>query len=87
LRYALRTFLASAVGVYPILEKAACSDSGVGELIDLSVTESSKWQRGGKHPFRGIYPALYRLLWREAGARNYLPERAGSKDRKRNNGG
>ena len=54
-------FLASAVGVYPILEKAARSDSGVGGLIDRSVTESSKWQRGGNTHF-GAFILLIPLV-------------------------
>ena len=44
-------FLASAVGVYPILEKAARSDSGAGSLIREAVLESSKWQKGGNTHF------------------------------------
>ena len=44
-------FLASAVGVYPILEKAALSKAGVGKLIYDSVLESSKWQSGGNTHF------------------------------------
>jgi len=44
-------FLASTVGVFPILEKAAKSDSGVGSLIREAVLESSKWQKGGNTHF------------------------------------
>ncbi|MCZ7385828.1 MAG: triphosphoribosyl-dephospho-CoA synthase [Candidatus Methanoperedens sp.] len=44
-------FLASAVGVYPILEKAARSNSGVGALIHEAVAESGKWQKGGNTHF------------------------------------
>src|SRR5512136_1895288 len=47
-------FLASAVGVYPILEKAARSDSGVGSLIREAVNESSRWQRGGNTHFGAL---------------------------------
>jgi len=54
-------FPASAVGVYPILEKAAISDSGVGELIHKSVTESSKWQSGGNTHF-GAFILLIPLV-------------------------
>ena len=54
-------FLASAVGVYPILEKAASSDSGVGELIHKSVTESGKWQSGGNTHF-GAFILLIPLV-------------------------
>lgn len=44
-------FLASAAGVYPVLEKAARSKSGVGSLIREAVVESSKWQKGGNTHF------------------------------------
>jgi triphosphoribosyl-dephospho-CoA synthase len=44
-------FLASAVGVYPILERAAISKAGIGKLIYDSVVESSKWQSGGNTHF------------------------------------
>lgn len=44
-------FLASAVGVYPILEKAARSNSGAGALIREAVAESGKWQKGGNTHF------------------------------------
>lgn len=54
-------FLASAVGVYPILEKAACSKTGVGEFIHRSVTESGKWQRGGNTHF-GAFILLIPLV-------------------------
>lgn len=54
-------FLASAVGVYPILEEAARSDSGVGKLICKSVTESGKWQRGGNTHF-GAFILLIPLV-------------------------
>jgi triphosphoribosyl-dephospho-CoA synthase len=54
-------FLASAVGVYPILEKAASSDSGVGELIHKSVTESGNWQSGGNTHF-GAFILLIPLV-------------------------
>lgn len=54
-------FLASAVGVYPILEKAAASESGIGELIHKAVTESSKWQSGGNTHF-GAFILLIPLV-------------------------
>lgn len=54
-------FLASAVGVYPIMEKAARLDSGIGELIRESVTESSKWQSGGNTHF-GAFILLIPLV-------------------------
>jgi triphosphoribosyl-dephospho-CoA synthase len=54
-------FLASAVGVYPILEKAAISKAGVGKLIYDSVVESSKWQSGGNTHF-GAFILLIPLV-------------------------
>lgn len=54
-------FLASAVGVYPILEEAARSDSGTGRLICSSVIESSRWQRGGNTHF-GAFILLMPLV-------------------------
>jgi triphosphoribosyl-dephospho-CoA synthase len=54
-------FLASAVGVYPILEKAAISEARIGKLIYHSVVESSKWQRGGNTHF-GAFILLIPLV-------------------------
>lgn len=54
-------FLASAVGVYPVLEKAAGSDSGVGALIHEAVGESGKWQKGGNTHF-GAFILLVPLV-------------------------
>jgi triphosphoribosyl-dephospho-CoA synthase len=54
-------FLASAVGVYPVLEKAACSNSGVGALIHEAVAESGKWQKGGNTHF-GAFLLLIPLV-------------------------
>jgi len=54
-------FMASAVGVYPILEMAAASKSGIGKLIHESVTESSKWQSGGNTHF-GAFILLIPLV-------------------------
>jgi len=54
-------FLASAVGVYPILEKAASSKTGIGKLIYDSVVESSKWQSGGNTHF-GAFILLIPLV-------------------------
>lgn len=54
-------FLASAVGVYPILEKAAGSSSGAGSLIREAVLESSKWQKGGNTHF-GAFILLIPLV-------------------------
>ena len=44
-------FLASSVSVYPVLELAARSRSGIGALIKNAVHESSSWQRGGNTHF------------------------------------
>ncbi len=54
-------FLASAVGVYPILEKAARSDSGIGSVIREAVNESSRWQSGGNTHF-GAFILLIPLV-------------------------
>lgn len=54
-------FLASAVGVYPIMEKAARSGSGSGSLIREAVIESSKWQKGGNTHF-GAFILLIPLV-------------------------
>jgi triphosphoribosyl-dephospho-CoA synthase len=54
-------FLASAVGVYPILEKAARSKSGAGALIHEAVAESGKWQKGGNTHF-GAFILLIPLV-------------------------
>ncbi|MCZ7357744.1 MAG: triphosphoribosyl-dephospho-CoA synthase [Candidatus Methanoperedens sp.] len=54
-------FLASAVGVYPVMEKAAGSKSGVGALIREAVAESSKWQKGGNTHF-GAFILLIPLV-------------------------
>lgn len=54
-------YLASAVGVYPIMEKAARSESGVGALIREAVAESGKWQKGGNTHF-GAFLLLIPLV-------------------------
>lgn len=54
-------FLASAVGVYPIMEKASGSRSGVGAFIRESVLESGKWQNGGNTHF-GAFILLIPLV-------------------------
>ncbi len=54
-------FLASAVSVYPVLEKAASSKSGVGLLIREAVIESSRWQNGGNTHF-GAFILLIPLV-------------------------
>jgi triphosphoribosyl-dephospho-CoA synthase len=53
-------FLASAVGVYSILEKA-CSESGIGQLILDASSESVLWQTGGNTHF-GAYILLFPLI-------------------------
>lgn len=54
-------FLSSAVGVYPVLEKAARSKSGVGALIHEAVKESARWQKGGNTHF-GAFILLIPLV-------------------------
>lgn len=54
-------FLASAVSVYPVFEKAAGSGSGLGSLIREAVAESSKWQKGGNTHF-GAFILLIPLI-------------------------
>ena len=44
-------FVASAVGAYPVLRRAAASRGGVGNLIRGAVEESMKWQDGGNTHF------------------------------------
>ncbi|WP_440945842.1 triphosphoribosyl-dephospho-CoA synthase [Methanosarcina sp. T3] len=44
-------FVASSVAVYPVLELAARSRSGIGSLLRRAVYESSSWQRGGNTHF------------------------------------
>jgi triphosphoribosyl-dephospho-CoA synthase len=53
-------FLASAVGVYPVMEKA-CNDSGIGSLILEASGESVRWQGGGNTHF-GAYILLFPLI-------------------------
>ncbi len=54
-------FLASAVGIYPVLEKAARLRYGVGSLIHEAVIESSNWQKGGNTHF-GAFLLLIPLV-------------------------
>ncbi|VVB97555.1 2-(5''-triphosphoribosyl)-3'-dephosphocoenzyme-A synthase [uncultured archaeon] len=54
-------FLASSAGVYPVLEKAAKSRSGVGSLIRCAVIESNRWQDGGNTHF-GAFILLIPLV-------------------------
>ncbi|MFP4654800.1 MAG: triphosphoribosyl-dephospho-CoA synthase [Methanohalobium sp.] len=44
-------FLASAVSVYPVIEDASKSGSGIGKLIKRAVSESISWQKGGNTHF------------------------------------
>ncbi len=47
-------FLASAVSIYPTIEEASKSTSGVGGYIKSAVGESVKWQKGGNTHFGAI---------------------------------
>ncbi len=62
-------FLASAVGVYPVLEKAAGAKSGVGSLIRDAVLESKNWQKGGNTHF-GAFLLLIPLVMAAGGCEN-----------------
>ena len=53
-------FLAAAVGVYPILEKA-CTEGGIGQLMLEACAESVRWQTGGNTHF-GAYILLFPLI-------------------------
>jgi len=53
-------FLASAVGVYPVLEKA-CLEGGIGQLMLEASAESVRWQTGGNTHF-GAYILLFPLI-------------------------
>ncbi len=44
-------FVASSVGVYPALEQAARSRTGIGSLLKAAVYESASWQNGGNTHF------------------------------------
>lgn len=44
-------FIASSVSVYPAIEMAARSRSGIGSLFRNAVCESSAWQKGGNTHF------------------------------------
>ncbi|HIH43613.1 MAG TPA: fumarate hydratase, partial [Candidatus Methanoperedenaceae archaeon] len=54
-------FLASAISVYPVMERAARSERGVGKLILRAVEESRAWQRGGNTHF-GAFILLVPLV-------------------------
>ena len=53
-------FLAAAIGVYPVMEKA-CGRAGVGELVLEASEESTAWQPGGNTHF-GAYILLFPLI-------------------------
>ncbi len=53
-------FLASAVGVYPVMERA-CGEGGIGSLIFDASAESVLWQGGGNTHF-GAYILLFPLI-------------------------
>lgn len=68
-------FLASAVGVCPIMEKA-CREGGIGSLILEASGESVRWQGGGNTHF-GAYILLFPLIKAAAqGPLNKLRENA-----------
>lgn len=54
-------FLASAIGVGPVFEKAAISNAGVGTLIREAVEESAKWN-GGINTHFGTFLLLMPLI-------------------------
>ncbi len=68
-------FLASAVGAYPVLEKAASSAFGVGSLIREAVIESGHWQRGGNTHF-GAFLLLIPLVMAAGRCENKMCLRA-----------
>ena len=44
-------FLASATGIYPVIEEASSETKGIGKFIRNAVIESARWQRGGNTHF------------------------------------
>jgi len=54
-------FLASAIGVGPVFEKAAMSNVGVGTLIREAIEESARWN-GGKNTHFGTFLLLMPLI-------------------------
>ncbi len=54
-------FLASAIGVGPIFERAAIAKQGIGSLIRESAEESIRWQSGGNTHF-GAFLLLFPLV-------------------------
>jgi triphosphoribosyl-dephospho-CoA synthase len=66
-------FLAAAIGVYPVMEKA-CGRAGIGELVLEASEESTAWQPGGNTHF-GAYILLFPLIKAAcAGARDMQDE-------------
>lgn len=53
-------FIAAAIGVFPVLEKA-CHQSGIGDLILEASEECVSWQPGGNTHF-GAYILLFPLI-------------------------
>ncbi len=53
-------FLAAAVSVFPVMEKA-CHSQGIGDLILEATEESTAWQQGGNTHF-GAYILLFPLI-------------------------
>lgn len=53
-------FIAAAIGVYPVMERASRSD-GIGQLILDACEESTSWQPGGNTHF-GAYILLFPLI-------------------------
>ncbi len=53
-------FLTSSVAVYPIFEKAAEEEHGIGQYVHKSVLESMAWQKGGNTHF-GAFLLLFPL--------------------------
>lgn len=53
-------FIAAAIGVYPVLERA-CRTDGIGQLILDASEESTSWQQGGNTHF-GAYILLFPLI-------------------------
>jgi len=54
-------FLASAIGVGPVFEKAAMNNIGVGTLIREAIEESAKWN-GGRNTHFGTFLLLTPLI-------------------------
>lgn len=54
-------FIAAAIGVYPVLERACRGEEGIGQLILDASEESTSWQPGGNTHF-GAYILLFPLL-------------------------